>query len=459
MNIEQFKKIPSVDSLLNHPNLKQFEDAPGSRLLRYCIRQVLEQIRLEAKNGKQVPPETKIIQIIEKKYHSIVSNSFTGVINATGIILHTNLGRAPLGEFMLEQIKSIILGYSNLEFNLLTGKRGRRTDHILEKLKYICGCEDAAIVNNNAAAVSIVMRTLVENKEVIVSRGELIEIGDSFRLPDIMAASGVKIVEVGTTNRTKLSDYENAISNQTGMILKVHKSNYHLQGFTDDVSLEKLSILAKKFNKILVYDIGSGLLRNHQNIPDYEPNVRDSLESGADLITFSCDKLLGGPQAGIIVGKKEYISQISSNPLMRTYRVDKLTISLLNSVLENYFTPESVENRMPIFRMLKREEKELKILAEKLSVSLNEVKITNKVVKDRAYCGGGSLPDYSIGSYSVKLVNPKNHKKYAEDLFHKLLLIDKPILGILRKGELYFNVFTLFEEDLKVILQGIKKVI
>ncbi|MDX1699567.1 MAG: L-seryl-tRNA(Sec) selenium transferase, partial [Melioribacteraceae bacterium] len=389
--------------------------------------------------------------------HKISNNSLKRVINTTGIILHTNLGRAPLGKYFLKEISPIILGYSNIELDISSGKRGKRTDHLIERIKFLTGAEGAAIVNNNAAAVSLTLQTLVRGKEVIISRGELIEIGDSFRLPEIMAASGAKIVEVGTTNRTKLSDYTNAISDNSGMILKAHKSNYYVSGFTEDVKISELSKLAEKNNLIFVYDIGSGLLRSHNKFPDQEPNVRDCLKEGPDLITFSCDKLLGGPQAGIIVGNKKLISIISKNPLMRTYRVDKIIIGLLNTALEIYLRPDDIIEKMPLFEMLNRSDTDLLKIAEIVSEELTKSNISNEIIHTEGYSGGGTLPNHKMLSYSIKLIKKEKDKKFAEEILFSLLENDPPILGILKQNEISFNVLTLFEEEIPILVNGIKR--
>jgi L-seryl-tRNA(Ser) seleniumtransferase len=456
---EELKNIPSVDSLLNQPEILDLTKNYGSELVKYSIRSVLENIRIGISEGNELPQLQIIINDIKVLCDQLTNDSLKGLINATGVILHTNLGRAPLGKIFLKKISPIILGYSNLEFNLRSGRRGKRADHLIDRIKFITTAEDAVVVNNNAAAVSLILRTLVEGKEVIISRGELIEIGDSFRLPEIMTASGVKIEEIGTTNRTRLKDYKKALTSNTGMILKVHKSNYHVSGFTEAAEISELVDLAKKHNILLVYDIGSGLLRNYDKIPIDEPNAKNCLSQGVDLITFSCDKLLGGPQAGIIAGKKEYITRLSKAPLMRTYRVDKVTLGLLSTALDIHCNSDGKISKMPFFKMLNRDEQKLKDLAEELSRKLKKHNIKNTVIPSDGYCGGGSLPNHVIKSYSVKLFNDKNNKRFAQDVFKKLLMIKTPILGLLRQGEIHFNVLTLFKRDIPLIVKGIRKVL
>jgi len=460
MASDQLKKIPGVDTLLNHPNLKEQKAKFGNELLTYSVRQVLHKIREGAKKGVKTPNEEMIVAQIKSMIEVIAGTSLKQVINATGIILHTNLGRAPLGNKILHALEPIILGYSNLEFNLNTGKRGKRADHIRELIKFITGAEDAIVVNNNAAGVSLTLRTFAEGNEVIISRGELIEIGGSFRLPEIMAASGAVMVEVGTTNRTRTSDYEKVISDKTKMILKAHKSNYYIDGFTEEVELGDLSQLANKHKLIFVYDIGSGLLKKMKDprLND-EPDVRSSLQAGVDLITFSCDKLLGGPQAGIVAGKRKFISKLAKAPLMRTYRVDKMIMSTLSTVLKNYIKDEDITKSLPIFEMLARNKKDLESLANLLQSELRKYDIESAIEESLAHVGGGTVPYLNLNSYSVKVVVNDKDKKTSERIFYKLLKSEIPILGILRKGELHFDVLSLFQEDIPIIAKTISEVI
>ncbi|NWF49674.1 MAG: L-seryl-tRNA(Sec) selenium transferase, partial [Ignavibacteriaceae bacterium] len=337
MEKDELKKIPAVDKLLSHSSILKVKDLFGSELITYSIRKVLDKERSNILEGKKSGSIEKIIEDVLQLAESIRGSSLKPVINATGIILHTNLGRAPLSKEILSEMAPILSGYSNLEFDLYKGKRGDRTDHIKELLKFITGAEDVLVVNNNAAAVFFVLKTFAEKKEVIISRGELIEIGGSFRMPEIMKASGTKMTEVGATNRTRLSDYENAITPNTRLIFKAHKSNYFIGGFSEEVSIEELSKLARKHNLILVYDVGSGLLKKPSNKKfSEEPDIRSCLKEGADLVTFSCDKLIGATQAGIIAGRKDLIKTLSKAPLMRTLRVDKFTIASLNVILKFY---------------------------------------------------------------------------------------------------------------------------
>ena len=381
------------------------------------------------------------------------------MINGTGIVLHTNLGRALLGDHVLEELKPIVSNYSNLEFDLKTGRRGQRNSHISELMKFVTQAEDAVVVNNNAAAVMLILKTFAEGKEVIISRGELIEIGGSFRIPEIIKASGCKMIEVGATNRTKLSDYENAITKNTSMIFKAHKSNYYIEGFTEEVELSNLSDLAKKHDLLFVYDLGSGLLRKPEGLPlENEPDVRSSLQAGCDIVSFSGDKLLGGPQAGIIAGRSDLIKKIAKAPMMRALRVGKMTIAALSAVMRFYLKDEDLLTKVPIFEMLNRKKNDLKNLAEEFSSELEKTDIKSEIIESKAQCGGGTLPQLKIDSLAVKIIHEGN-RNYAKKLHQKLLDLDMPILGILREGDLLFDVLTLSKVDFPIIAKALDSII
>lgn len=456
---KELKKIPGVDKLLILPEIIPFVKKYGKELVTYTIRQILDEEREKILNGQSVPSNEILFLNIKNMIENIADKSLKPMINATGIVLHTNLARAPLGKYILQELEPIITGYSNLEFDLKKGKRGQRNTHISELIKYITRAEDAIVVNNNAAAVMLVLKTFAARKEVIISRGELIEIGGSFRIPDIMKASGAKMVEVGTTNRTRLSDFEDAITDKTKMILKAHKSNYFISGFTEEVEIGELVKVAKKYDLMCVYDLGSGLLRKPEGLPlEKEPDVRSALEAGVDIVTFSGDKLLGGPQAGIITGKKEYISKLAKAPLMRTLRVGKMTIAALTAVVKCYLKDEDLISKIPIFMMLNRDKKELMRLVKQLSSEFDKYKIKNKIVESPAQVGGGTLPQLSIDSLAVTIIPPKTDKKFARYVFKGLLKLDQPILGILREGNLLFDVLTIFEEDIPFIVKAVNSI-
>ncbi|MCF7859376.1 MAG: L-seryl-tRNA(Sec) selenium transferase [Candidatus Cloacimonetes bacterium] len=453
---ENTKKIPGVDVILHESEIKTLAKKYGKELVTVSIRKVLAELRKDILSGKKKAlDKPEIISKVNFKVKTIGEKSLKEVINATGIVLHTNLGRALLGDHVLEDIKSIISNYSNLEFDLNTGKRGQRNSHISELLKFTCQAEDAVVVNNNAAAVLIMLKTFAREKEVIISRGELIEIGGSFRIPEIMLASGCKMVEVGSTNRTKLADYQKAITKNTALIFKAHKSNYFIDGFTQEVEIAELAALAKKHRLLLVYDLGSGLLRKPAGLPlDNEPDVRSSLQAGCDLVSFSGDKLLGGPQAGIIAGKHELIKKIANDPMMRALRVGKMTIAALSAVMRYYLNDADLLSKLPIFAMLNRQPEDLKNIAEQLFLELKSLGIRSQVIESTGQCGGGTLPQLKIKSYAVKIIYEKQVKSVGQ-IHQKLLELEKPVLGILREGELLFDVLTIREKEAKNIADSV----
>ncbi len=448
------RALPGVDKMLAHAEIKVLIERYGRSLVTYALRRSIDTARNLIVSGKGAPDEKQIIHDATDFICAITLNSLKPVINATGIVIHTNLGRAPIGKAVLDDISDILTGYSNLEFDLRAGERGKRNVHVAEIVKYLTGAEGAIVVNNNAAAIILALNTLAKDKEVIISRGELIEIGDSFRIPDIMRAAGVKMVEVGTTNRTRLSDYENAITPNTATIFKAHQSNYSIQGFTEEAGVLDLAQLAHSKGIPLIYDIGSGLLRRPANIDmKKEPDIRTALESGADLVTFSCDKLLGGPQAGILAGRGQLIVKLSNAPMMRALRVGKITLAALSAACRNYLSDDALIRANPLFSMLNKNEEDLKEIAVRFSAELKKANVDCQVVQSVGQCGGGSLPDLKMKSYAVELVT--KNSDVSEKVYHKLLKLDKPIIGVLRKGKLLFDVFTIFEEDMPHVISSI----
>jgi L-seryl-tRNA(Ser) seleniumtransferase len=390
--------------------------------------------------------------------------SLRPVLNATGVILHTNLGRAPLGAAVIAEVAAVAAGYSNLEFDLEAGRRGDRNVHLRELLRVLTGAEDVLVVNNNAAAVMLVLNTLACGREVIVSRGELVEIGGSFRIPEIMAASGARMVEVGTTNRTRLEDYEGAIGPDTAMLFKVHQANYSIEGSTAEVTAAELATLARARGLPLCYDLGSGLLRRPAGLPlAGEPEVAASLAEGADLVTFSCDKLLGGPQAGVVAGRSELVRQIGSVPMMRALRVGKLTIAALSVACRQYLSDESLLENNPTFAMLSRESAELARLAGVLAGELERLGVSAREVESFGQCGGGALPDVKIPSRAVEVLPREGmddaEATFAERIYDRLQAADLPVLGILREGRLLLDVLALNEDQLAPVAQVVSEAI
>lgn len=455
---EELKKILGVDKLLNEPEIKILVTEFGYDFVKYAIRNAVEIERKNVLKNNKFRGIESLKQQIKQTIKSIASPSLKPMVNATGIVLHTNLARAPLGEKVLQQIKPVITGYSNLEFDLQSGKRGQRNDHISKLIQFVTGAEDAVVVNNNAAAVMLTLKTFCEGSQAIISRGELIEIGGSFRIPEIMKASGAEMVEVGTTNRTHLQDYENAITDKTKIILKAHKSNYYIGGFTEEVEIKDLVKLARKHDLIFVYDMGSGLLRKPKGLPlEQEPDVCSTLKSGVDLVTFSGDKLLGGPQAGIIAGRKKFVSKIAKAPMMRALRVGKITISGLAAVIRSYLQDEDLLKDVPIFEMLNRNENKLHELASLFSEKLSEHGIDNAIIDSTAYAGGGTLPHLEMKSKAVKLLS--DDRSFAKRIFDKLLQLDRPILGVLREGDLLFDMKSIFISDIDYLAHSLAAVI
>lgn len=455
---EELKNLPAVDKVLQFVEIKELIDQFNKELVTHSVRIAVDQFRHSVLNGGKAPEKSVFIERVKNHTQKIACKNLRPVINASGIIIHTNLGRAPYGEHLLNSVFDTLKAYNNLEFNLEKGGRGERNDHASEILKYLTGAEDVIVVNNNAAAVMFILRTFAKDKEAIVSRGELIEIGGSFRIPDIMASSDCKMVEVGATNKTKLSDYENAITDNTGLLFKAHQSNYVIKGFTQEVGLDDLVKLGNKNNIPVVYDIGSGLLRKvDEKALKNEPDVKQALSSGIDLISFSGDKLLGGPQSGIIAGKKKYIDQLKKAPMMRALRVGKTTLAILETACSYYLNDKDLFENNILFKTLNKSEQDLKHSAELLQKELLEFDIKSTITKSKGKYGGGTLPDLEIESYSVKIL-PENIKNtFSKRLYNKLLVQEQAILSNLKSGGIYFDVLTLENKDLPLIANTINK--
>lgn len=462
INTKLFKCIPKVDELLEMGIIKELlEKAPRNTVLE-TIREELDSIRESIKNGKldEQSFEEVINLLPEKVYkNSMEKNSYNlkRVINATGVVLHTNLGRSLLNEEVLENIKNTSINYSNLEFDIDSGTRGSRYSHIEDIIKKITGAEGALIVNNNAAAVMLVLSTMAKDKEVIVSRGELIEIGGSFRIPDVMERSGARLVDVGATNKTHLDDYEVAIGENTAALLKVHTSNYRIMGFTSSVDSKDLNRLKEKYNIPLIEDLGSGVLIDLEKYGmEHEPTVQDSLGKGVDIVTFSGDKLLGGPQVGIIVGKKEYIEKMKKNPLTRAFRVDKLVISALETILSYYIDEENAVKKIPTLRMLTIPLDELKEKAVDLEKQIKLLEVSsslNILIEDsESEVGGGSLPLVKLPTKTISINSSKFSTQKMEVFLRKSNI---PIITRVYKDKLYFDLRTIREDEYKVIVETI----
>ncbi|MFP4417046.1 MAG: L-seryl-tRNA(Sec) selenium transferase [Chitinispirillaceae bacterium] len=459
-NSEQLRKLPGVDKLLQLTDFSAAIDRFGRQMVTGAMRQVLGDFRSQILGGGDAPSHDVLVDRCLHTIEAIGDAHLRPVINATGIALHTNLGRSPLGESLLNELCQTVTGYTNLEFDLSTGKRGHRNDHMQALLNFLTGAQSTAVVNNNAAAVMLVLSTLAKDREVIVSRGELIEIGGAFRIPDIVAASGARMVEVGTTNRTRLADYQNAITDQTALLFKAHKSNYAIIGFTEEVTVGELSGLGKEHSLPTVYDIGSGLLRKPANLPlENEPDVKTALEQGADLVTFSGDKLLGGPQAGIIAGRAELVTACKNAPLMRALRVGKLTIAALISACRHYLTDDSLTRHNPLFGMLEQSIETIDKRAHELQRMLQEKGVRSKITDSGARVGGGTLPNLCLPSRAVALVAPRGstrqQQRFAEDTFEQLLVRSPAVVSVLREGKLILDCFTLSDSQLETVTDAV----
>ncbi|MGC9108937.1 MAG: L-seryl-tRNA(Sec) selenium transferase [Caldimicrobium sp.] len=450
-------RIPSVHEL-KEKLAKLYPNYPFSYFTEPArrISQVLKERFL--KGELKELSEEALIDLLKKVFEEYERYTLRRVINATGVIVHTNLGRAPLPSEAIEHLIEIARYYSNLEYNLLEGKRGSRYSHVEELLKELTGAEAALVVNNNASAVLITLNTLANGREVIVSRGELVEIGGSFRIPEVMKWAGCILKEVGTTNKTHLFDYENAITENTALLLKVHKSNYAIVGFTKEVSTEELVALGKKRGIPVMEDLGSGCLVDFSKYGLMkEPTVQEVLKAGVDVVTFSGDKLLGGPQAGIILGKKEIIEKIRKNPLNRAIRIDKLTLAALEATLKLYRDENLAIEKIPVLKMILTKKETLKRKANRLFKAIKELNLPKAkvyLIPTVAKTGGGALPLLNIPSYGVALeiegVSPQELQK-------KLRKNEPPIIAITEEKAIVFEVRTLFDEDIPIIKEALQR--
>ncbi len=444
---ERRRRIPSVDALLRTDPGKKAAAGFGRPLLTEAIRQVLAAVRERATVGQE-PPEDDAILARAVSIAAWTAYGLSPVINATGVILHTGLGRAPMPPRAAEAAARAAVPYADLEVERESGKRGRRSARAEFLAASLTGAEAALVVNNNAAALLLALAALAKGKQVPVSRGELIEIGGEFRLPDIMAASGAKLVEVGTTNRTRLSDYRDAVNEKTGMILKVHPSNYRIVGFAQAPSVQQLAELAHRAGVPLLHDAGSGLLDRHDSVPEEEPAVTESLAQGADLVCFSGDKLLGGPQAGIIVGHKDLIAKLRKHPIARAVRVDKMQVAALESVLAAYSRGE--RNDIPVWRMVRESTHDVRERAKALALALDGELEGASVVHSEAAVGGGSLPGFAIDSWAVRLETPE-----PETFAAHLRMGNPPVFCRVEQTAVVFDVRTVISEQLEALARAI----
>ncbi|MFP4498358.1 MAG: L-seryl-tRNA(Sec) selenium transferase [Vulcanimicrobiota bacterium] len=455
--------LPSVDEVMHEKIIEDFApDIPREYLVE-AVRKAIEEKRNTLMHGNEIDSDDIKNDILNSVFFYLEQASRTSlkrIINGAGIIIHTNIGRAVLSKNAVGNAVKAARGYTNLEFDLETGKRGKRMMHLKKYLAELTGAEDSLVVNNNAAAVMLVLDTYAKGREVIVSRGELIELGGSFRLPDVLKKSGAILKEVGCTNKTHLRDYEEAINENTAMILKTHMSNYAIQGFTKEVSGEELIKLGKKYNVMVVEDLGSGLMVDLSRYGlSGEATVRQVVDAGLDLVTMSGDKLLGGPQAGIIVGKTEYVSALAKNPLTRALRLDKMTIAALEGTLSLYKDYELMEKEIPFFQMLSLTKEEIRKRGENI---INRVfdktgrKSCFEIIPGGSRTGGGAFPVIDIPTWLIAIDLPG---KTAEELRCDFLKTDPPVLTFRNQGKICIDLRTVFPDEDKFVEKAIIKVI
>ena len=453
MNHQLLRQIPKVDELLKEAKLEALLAEVSEKIVTRAVRQGLDELRQNILEGKieEMPGKDAICDRIVSIARREASPSLQRVINGTGIILHTNLGRACLSDKAAKAAASVAGSYSTLEFNLATGGRGLRYTHVEDLLCRLTGAESALVVNNNAAAVLLVLSGLTAGGEVVVSRGELVEIGGSFRVPDIMEACGAVLKEVGTTNKTHLRDYDKAICANTKALMKVHTSNYRIVGFTETPALADMVQLGHDRDMLVIEDLGSGCLvdLNQFGIHD-EPTVQDSLRAGVDVVSISGDKLLGGPQAGIILGKKQYVDILKKHPLTRAMRVDKMTLAALEATLRSY-EAEKAHKEIPTIAMLAVSQEELKHRAEVLCAGLVKAGCNAEVVATEGQVGGGSVPTQMLKSFAVALT-PKNGS--VDTMEEKLRLGEPAIIGRINHDRYLLDVRTLKDSAFEEIIQA-----
>jgi len=453
---ELLKQLPSVDEILRSSEAAEWLSRFPRPYVVEAIRRTIDGQRKHILDDSSASISlTEMHQVIEQTAKALSSLHLQPVINATGIVIHTNLGRSPLSEQAVKNIVRLASGYSNLEYDIPAGKRGKRYSHIKRILREVTRAEDGFAVNNNAGAVLLCLSALAKGREVIVSRGELVEIGGSFRVPDVMAQSGAILREVGTTNKTHLRDYESAISENTALILKVHQSNYRITGFTQDVSVAELAVLGKNCGIPVMYDMGSG------NIIDLlpwgihdEPTVQEIVKDGADLVSFSGDKLLGGPQAGIVVGRQDLIKHLQSHPLLRALRIDKLTLAALEATLKEYIDPENARQNIPTLRMLLEDPSLTRRRAQRLARMLKDVPAKIHVQEDVTYSGGGALPMHGFKTY-VTAIMPTEIS--VPELEEALRLGEPAVVARVREDALLLDARTLESNDLKPLASRVRE--
>jgi len=458
MTIQQkLSQLPQVNECLNSSHGRRWLETWYRKIVIRSIREIIDGKRKEVLDGGD--PDLSLDALahdIEEAIKAYSAYKLRPLINASGVVIHTNLGRSLLSDKAIENVVAAAGSYSNLEYEIAKGKRGKRYSHIKDIIKELTGAEDAIVVNNNAAAVLICLDTFARGKEVIVSRGELVEIGGSFRVPEVMKSSGAILREVGTTNKTHLYDYANAVSGNTGLLLKVHQSNYKVIGFTEDVPIQSLAKVGKEFNIPIVDDLGSGSMISLEKYGIHdEPTVQEVIKQGADLVTFSGDKLLGGPQSGIIVGKEKLIQQIQKNPMLRAMRIDKMTFAALEATFMQYLDEEKALQNIPTVRMLTQPLETIKKRAKRILNPLKKslaVHADLEIIPDQSRAGGGSLPEADFPTFAVS-VKPLHMSVNA--LEKRLRLGEPPVIARIKEDVILIDARTVQDQEVKTLVRCI----
>ena len=448
--MNDFQKIPSIDTLLNNKAVNPILGKYGRYLTIKVLRQILDTIRHELKNGKPLPSERQIIEQADKLAAEWLQPSLLPVINASGIILHTNLGRAPLSQETMAAMHSVAMGYSNLEYDLEKGKRGKRSVHAESLLQRLTGAESALVVNNNAAAVMLVLSALARGKRVIIAHSQLVEIGGGFRVPDVMRQSGAKLIAVGTTNRVHISDYQEALQSPVALVLTAHHSNFKIIGFTIEPDLGEIADVAHKADLPLVNDLGSGaLLDTRQFGLGHEPTVQEALKAGADVVCFSGDKLLGGPQAGIIIGRADLLQKIKKHPFARAVRADKLCLAGVSATLQHYLRGEAL-TKIPVWQMISMPANLLKQRAIRWKTQIG----TGEIIEGHSMIGGGSLPEESLPTFMLAL-----KIKAPNKFLSKLRALPTPVIARIENDMVLLDPRTVLLDQDENLLAELKTII
>ena len=458
-----YRMIPKVDLLLENEGIKSLMKAHGYRVVMDAVRHETDALREYIRTSEDAKEAEHRISALPERITAYAQQlcrpNVRKVINGTGTILHTNLGRAPISQAQADKLARVVSGYSNLEYDLEAGARGERYAHIEDLICRLTGAEAAMVVNNNAAAVLLILSTMTKGGEVIVSRGELVEIGGKFRIPDVMEQSGARLVEVGTTNKTHTDDYEAAISEETRAIMKVHTSNYRVVGFSESVDAQELKQMADAHGLPVIEDLGSGTLVDLEQYGlEHEPTVQESVRAGIDVISFSGDKLLGGPQAGIIIGRKRYIDQMKKNQLTRALRIDKFTVTALELVLLEYLNEETLADRLPVLRMLRESGESARRRAETLCGMIRDQKVQADLAVEEVFSqvGGGSLPTELLRSAAVVI---RSGKVSAAGLEKRMRHLEVPIVCRVSDDAVLLDVRTIPGEEFEIVARMLGEVL